>query len=46
LRLFESEVVRRVFRPETEEVTREGESRVMRCFIIYALHQTLLRMVK
>jgi len=42
LRMFENRVLRRVFRPERQEVTEDGESCIMQSFINCALNQVLI----
>jgi hypothetical protein len=41
LRVFENRVLRRIFGPKRDEVTRGGEDYITRNFIICTLHQIL-----
>jgi hypothetical protein len=42
LGVFENKVLRRIFRPKTDEVTGDGENCIMKSFIICTLRQVLL----
>ena len=42
LRVFENRVLRRIFRPKTEEVTGSGEDYITRSFMICTPHQILV----
>jgi hypothetical protein len=41
LRVFEKRVLRRIFGPKRDEVTRSGESHVKRRLIIFTSHSIL-----
>jgi len=43
LRVFESRVLRRIFRPKRDEVTGEWRNYIMRSLLICTPHQILFR---
>jgi len=46
LRVFEKRVLRRIFRPERDEVTGSGENYIMRSLMICAPHPIIFGLIK